>query len=477
MGEGAVERWTGPLERLHPDDREALVAALPEETLRRWAESFGEWAHAGQTAPAGADWRTWVIMGGRGFGKTRAGAEWVLEAVRAHDRGGRRGDEPRDVGRGLSPAGRLAEPGSLRVASAGSLRIALVAATVDEARSVMVEGPSGLLALARPGEISRWVPGERRLVFANGAACALFSGRSPAKLRGPEHDLAWCDELAKWRHAGETWDMLQMGLRRGARPRCVVTTTPSADPALARVLGLPDTVVTGGATRANGHLAPGFVAAVERQYGGTRLGAQEIEGLLPREHEGSLWPWALIEASRRTVPTTLVRVVVGVDPPATAAGTCGIVVAGLGADGGAVVLADASVAGASPEGWARAVAEAAAAWEADRVVAEVNQGGDMVRSVLAGAGRCLPIRTVRATRGKATRAEPVAALFETGRATLGGRFPALEAAMAQFTAGGYAGGGSPDRADAMVWALWALLLDAKGAPGVRGLDFSAPSGL
>ena len=220
MGEGAVERWTGPLERLHPDDREALVAALPEETLRRWAESFGEWAHDGQTAPAGADWRTWVIMGGRGFGKTRAGAEWVLEAVRAHDRGGRHGDEPRDVGRGLSPAGRLAAPGSLRVAAAGSLRIALVAATVDEA--ALGHGRRAVRAARtapRPGEVARWVPGERRLVFANGAACALFSGRSPARLRGPEHDLAWCDELAKWRHAEATWDMLQMGLRRGTRPR------------------------------------------------------------------------------------------------------------------------------------------------------------------------------------------------------------------------------------------------------------------
>lgn len=473
MGVGAVERWAETLGRMRPADRAALVATMLEEVLRRWAESFGEWAHDGQTAPAG-DWRTWVIMGGRGFGKTRAGAEWVLDAVRsgaataAPEHG-----QVRPARRSPRPTTRNSLPGP---ASGGMMRIALVAATIDEAKAVMVEGPSGLLHLARPGEIARWVPGERRLLFANGAECVLFSGRSPAGLRGPEHDLAWCDELAKWAYAGATWDMLQMGLRRGTRPRCVVTTTPSADPALARVLDLPDTVVTGGATGANRHLAPGFVAAVERQYGGTRLGAQEIEGLLPTEAEGSLWPPALIEASRGAVPASLIRVVVGVDPPATAAGTCGIVVAGLSADGDAVVLADASVTGASPEGWARAVAEAAAAWEADRVVAEVNQGGDMVRSVLAGAGRCLPIRTVRATRGKATRAEPVAALFETGRARLGGRFPALEAELARFTAGGYGAAGSPDRADAMVWALWALLLDAKAPPGVRGLDFSRLSG-
>ena len=364
----------------------------------------------------------------------------------------------------MSPAGRT------------SLRVALVAATVDEARSVMVEGPSGLLTLARSGEVARWVPAERRLLFANGAECALYSGRSPGKLRGPEHDVAWCDELAKWARAGEAWDMLQMGLRRGARPRAVVTTTPSAEPALARVLALPDTVVTGGATGANRHLAPGFVQAVERQYGGTRLGAQEIEGRLPTEREGSLWPWALLDAARIAAPdgASLGRVVVGVDPPASAAGTCGIVVAGLDASGRGVVLDDRSVAGASPEEWARAVAAAAERWDADRVVAEVNQGGDMVRSVLAAAGRALPIQAVRAVRGKATRAEPVAALFEAGRARLGGRFPALEEELAQFTAGGYAGAASPDRADAMVWALWALLLQPRGSPGVRGLDFGGP---
>ena len=455
-----------------------VVGSMPEPMLRDWHAAFSEWAHGGQLAPDG-DWRTWVIMGGRGFGKTRAGAEWVLTEVRAW--GGRPPPGPASAD---AAAGRK-----------DALRVALVAATVDEARAVMVEGPSGLLALAQPGEIARWSAAERRIAFANGAVAELFSGRSPQQLRGPEFDLAWCDELGKWKRAGEAWDMLQFGLRRGAHPRCAVTTTPSAEPALARVLAAAGTVVTGGATRANPHLAPGFVAAVTAAYAGTRLAGPEIEGLLPTDREGSLWPAALVARCRGAVAGQAAgtappraqagerspspsgfgegwrRIVVGVDPPASAAGTCGIVVAGLDREDRAWVLADASVEGCSPEGWARAVARAAADWGADRVVAEANQGGDMVRSVLRAADAVLPLRLVHAARGKAARAEPVAALFESGRAGFAGVFPALEAELAQFTAGGWLGVGSPDRGDAMVWALWSLCLERRGAPGVRSLDF------
>ena len=353
----------------------------------------------------------------------------------------------------------------------------------------MVEGTSGLLALAKEGEVKRWSPGERRLVFANGAEAHLYSGASPAKLRGPEHDIAWCDELGKWARAGEAWDMLQLGLRRGERPRCVVTTTPAPEPVLARVLAAAGTVRTGGATHANRYLPRAFVEAVELAYAGTRLGRQEIEGVLAVDREGSLWPAGLVErcrwgSSERVAwgcPSTIGfadgpplrsgevwrRVVVGVDPPASAAGTCGICVAGLARDGRAWVLADASVEGCSPEGWARAVARVAADWGADRVVAERNQGGDMVESVLRAACVTLPLRLVHAARGKAARAEPVAALFEAGRAGFAGSFAALEAELAQFTAAGWHGEGSPDRADAMVWALWALCLEGQGEPGIR----------
>ncbi|PAX06540.1 terminase large subunit domain-containing protein [Sphingomonas lenta] len=488
------------LAAMPPEKQAIALGSLPEPMLHSWRRHFPDWAHEGQR-PLHDDWRTWVIMGGRGFGKTRAGAEWVLEQVRASTRPAsaapmfdgagvgraasaewtidgegraRRGSKSRVVGRGCGPAGRVAPTGS-------TLRVALVGATVDDAKAVMVEGPSGLLSLAGAGEIERWLPAERRLVFANGAEAALFSGRSPQGLRGPEHDLAWCDELGKWRHAQATWDMLQLGLRRGDRPRAVVTTTPSAEPALRRVMEAAGTHVTGGATGANRHLAPGFVEAVERAYGGTRLGVQEIEGRLVADREGSLWPFDLIEACRRSGPSTAFggppprdklgedfsRVVVGVDPPASAAGTCGIVAAGLDRDGRALVLADLSVAGRSPEGWARAVADAAAAWGADRVVVEANQGGEMVRTVLRAASLNLPLELVHASRGKAARAEPVAALFESGRAGLAGRFPELEAQLGQFTAGGYEGEGSPDRADAMVWALWALMLKRRVEPGVR----------
>ncbi|WP_375393234.1 terminase large subunit domain-containing protein [uncultured Sphingomonas sp.] len=391
-------------------------------------------------------------MGGRGFGKTRAGAEWVLGQVRK------------------AAAGRPHPSAALRPPPAPpreGMRIALVGATIDEARAVMVEGPSGILACARNREIQRWSPAERRLVFASGAVAHLFSGRSPEQLRGPEHDFAWADELGKWAKAQATWDMLQLGLRRGAWPRAVVTTTPSPEPALLRLLRAAGTVTTGGATHANPHLPARFVAAVEEAYGGTRLGRQEIEGVLLTDREGSLWPRDLIERCRGMPDAaSWTRVVVAVDPPASAGGTCGIVAAAVDRSGVGWVLADASVTGCSPDGWAAAVARAAAAWGADRVIAEANQGGNMVESVLKAANRVLPVRLVNASRGKAARAEPVAALFESGRARLGGVFPALEAQLAAFTAGGYAGEGSPDRGDAMVWALWALCLEERGPPRV-----------
>jgi phage terminase large subunit-like protein len=264
--------------------------------------------------------------------------------------------------------------------------------------------------------------------------------------------------------------MLQLGLRCGERPRALVTTTPRGGcDALKRILAAPDTRLTGGRTGDNPHLPPAFMAAIASAYGGTRLARQEIDGVLLEDVAGSLWPAALIERSRGEAPRpeALRRVVVGVDPPASAEGTCGIVVCGLDADGVGHVLADRSAGGLSPEGWASAVAAAAEAYEADRVVAEKNQGGDMVGAVLKSTGIRLPIELVSATRGKAARAEPVAGLFEAGRARFAGRFAELEEQLSRFVPQGYEGpGGSPDRADAMVWALWALLVKARPAPTV-----------
>jgi phage terminase large subunit-like protein len=424
-----------------------VLAGLSEADRRAFDADWPQWAHEGQLPPKD-DWRVWVLLAGRGFGKTRAGAEYVSEFARAN-------------------------PGAA---------IALVGATVEEARAVMVEGRSGLLAVARADEREAmlWEPSRRRLVFASGAEVFLYSAANPESLRGPEHHFAWCDELAKWRRARTAWDNLRLGLRLGTRPRALVTTTPRPTAALKHILALPGTVLSGGASRANPHLPEDFIAAVEEAHAGTRFGRQELEGLLIEDVEGALWPRELIELCRSDSPSPnlspegergLVRVVVGVDPPASADGdACGIVVVGLGADGVGYVLADVSAGGLSPEGWARKVAAAAAAWGAHRVIAEKNNGGAMVASVLRGADVGLPVTLVHAAEGKVARAEPVAVLFESGKAKFAGRFPALEDELAGLTyGGGYEGpGGSPDRADAMVWALTELLVKPqRGLPQVR----------
>ena len=426
-----------------------LLDGLNTRSLLELNGHFPTFHHPGQLPPD-SDWRTWLIIAGRGFGKTRAGAEWVLSLVRGDAR-----PQPFDA----NGFGGQNQP----------LRIALVAATIDEARRVMVEGPAGLLRLALPGEVADWSLSRRTLSFANGAQAILYSGVNPESLRGPEHHFAWADELAKWKHPADTWDNLQLGLRMGDFPRALVTTTPKPSALLRRLRDAADSVETGGATSANPHLPSSFVAAMTAQYGGTRTGLQEIEGRLLDDVEGSLWPVKLIERSRVLAPPAFIRTVIGVDPPASAGGTCGVVVCALGCDGNAYVVADCSVSGASPEGWARAVAEAAVCHDADRVVAEKNQGGDMVRSVLLAASAILPLELVHAAQGKSARAEPVAALFENGRAFFAGHFAELEVQLGGMVAGGdYQGEGrSPDRADAMVWALWALLLKAqRGAPRI-----------
>jgi phage terminase large subunit-like protein len=397
-------------------------------------------AHPGQLAPAG-DWRVWLIRAGRGFGKTRAGAEWISQVARE-------------------------VPGA---------RIALVGATLDEVRGVMVEGQSGLLAVARAGERPRWRAGAGEVHFASGAVAATFSAAAPEALRGPEHHVAWCDELAKWRYGDAAWDNLVMGLRLGERPQALVTTTPRPVALLRRVMAARGTVETRGSTGDNPHLPASFIAEMEALYGGTRLGRQELDGELIDELERPLWKRDTLEAVRvPAAPIVLRRVVVGVDPPAGSDGgagdACGIVAVALASDGLAYVLEDASVTAASPDRWADAVAVCARRHGADRVVAEANQGGAMVRSVLLAADAGLPVRLVHATRGKVARAEPVATLYERDKVRHAGRFPVLEDELCGLEVGGaYHGPGrSPDRADALVWALTALMLEGrKGEAGVR----------
>lgn len=431
-----------PIERLAllpRAERDRVLEQIPDGELRVFNEWWQRWAHEGQFWPDG-DWRIWLIRAGRGFGKTRAGAEWVSQMAR-------------DV------------PGA---------RIALVGGTLDDVRRVMVEGPSGLIASAWEGETLDWRATAGELVFGSGARAQVYSAEAPEKLRGPEHDFAWADELAKWSPgtADATWDNLMLGMRRGEQPRVVVTTTPRPVKLMRRVMAIPkpDLHQTLGRTRDNIHLPRSFVEAMLAEYAGTRLGRQELDGEMIEEVAGALWPRALIERQRRAAPEQLVRVVVGVDPPAGTEGdACGIVAIGLGADRHGYVLADASVAGLRPEGWAQAVADCAARFEAECVVAEKNQGGEMVRSVLQAADAGLPLRLVHASRGKSTRAEPVALLYEKGVLWHAGVFAALEEELAGLQAsGGYQGPGrSPDRADALVWAATELMLGRRGRAAVR----------
>ena len=404
---------------------------------------FDFWALPHQLPPEG-DWRTWVIRGGRGAGKTRAGAEWVRSEVE--------GARPLDKGR--------------------SHRVALVGETVDQAREVMVFGESGILACSPPDRRPVWEAGRKRLVWPNGAVATVFSAHDPEALRGPQFDAAWVDELAKWKKAEDAWDMLQFGLRLGPLPRQVVTTTPRNVGVLKAILANPSTVVTHAPTEANrAYLAASFLEEMRTRYAGTRLGRQELDGVLLEDAEGALWTSAMLEAARVADIPALSRIVVAVDPSVTGtAGSdeCGIIVAGVVSDGPpqewrAYILEDATVSAASPNDWAQAAIDAFARHGAERLVAEVNQGGDLVETVVRSIDPLIPYRAVRAAKGKAARAEPVAALYEQGRVFHLRRagpkgLGVLEDQMCRMTGRGYEGRGSPDRVDALVWALTELMI-------------------
>ncbi len=404
----------------------------------RMRQSWALQGRLDQQPPTG-DWRTWLIMGGRGSGKTRAGAEWV---------------------HALASAGQRSE-----------LRIALVAETLGDAREVMIDGVSGICRIARR-QRPDFEPSRRRLIWPNGAMAQVFSSEDPESLRGPQFHFAWCDELAKWKYADDTFDMLQFGLRLGDDPRQLVTTTPRPVPILKRLIAEEGTRLVKISTRDNAaNLAPAFVKGLEARYGGSRLGRQELDGELIDDRPDALWKRADLDALRIRFTGALRRIVVAVDPPSGSGSNsvCGIVVAGVEQTGRAVVLADCSAEGLSPAGWAQEVVKAYRRFSVDRVVAEVNQGGEMVASMLRSIDQTLPLTEVRATRGKFTRAEPVAALYEQGRVAHAGRFSALEDQMCDFGPDGLSGGRSPDRLDALVWALTALMLEGSSEPRVRGL--------
>jgi phage terminase large subunit-like protein len=416
--------------------KEQLLASLPESERAALLDSASdellsylnwdwEWrARPNQLAPEG-DWQTWLALAGRGFGKTEAGAQWIRQRVKD-----------------------------------GARSIALVAETQKDLEEVMV---ARIIKISPPDEMPKVRYKPVRITWPNGAEALGYNGTEPDQLRGPEFDTAWVDELAKYRYARDLWDMLQFTMRKGDDPRVFVTTTPRPIPVLRELIANPTTVITRGKTMDNAaNLAPSFMKAVIDRYAGTRLGRQELDAEMLDDVPGALWTRDMLDSNRVKAQPDCRRIVVAVDPSGTAGGDeggddIGIVIAGLGFDGRAYVLADWSC-NLSPDGWGRRVREAYAEFKADRIIAERNFGGAMVEAVIQAVDKKLPVTLVTASRGKVARAEPIAALYEQGKVSHVGGFAALEDQMCSMTPSGYMGDNSPDRADALVWALTELML-------------------
>lgn len=388
-------------------------------------------ARSKQLEPPG-DWDVWLIMAGRGFGKTRCGAEWIRSRVETGKYG----------------------------------RLALIGATAADVRDIMVEGESGILAVSPPWFRPTYEPSKRRLSWPNGAMAITFSAEEPDRLRGPQHELLWADELGVWKYP-EAWHMALLGLRVGPHPQAVVTTTPKPIKILLDLVESKRCMVTGGSTYENAdNLAPSFLKQIVSQYEGTIIGQQEIYAKLLKELPGALWQRDQLNELRLKQAPELTRIVVAVDPAVTSGETSdetGIVVAGLGSDGHGYVLADLSCR-KSPDGWARIALGAYRKWRADRVVAEVNNGGDLVEMVIRTVDPQVSYKSVHASRGKRVRAEPVAALYEQKKVHHVGVLEALEDQMCMFTPESTA---SPDRMDALVWAITELMLDLTPEPRIR----------
>lgn len=383
------------------------------------------------------------MLAGRGFGKTRMGSEWIRKLAKEN-------------------------PGC---------RIALVAETAADARDVMIKGDSGLLSVDPELNEDCWSPTNRCLTWPNGSKAFTYNGTTPDQLRGPQHHFAWVDELAKFEYMQDAWDQLQFGLRLGEHPRCLVTTTPRPLPLIKKLIADPDTAVTRGSTLDNAaNLAKNTVKQLYERYGGTRLGRQELEGEILGDIPGALWRREDIDDSRlREVPADLERVLVAVDPAASSsegADENGIVVVGMARDedgyARGYVLEDASLKG-TPEDWSRMAVKMYRKWEADKIVAEKNQGGEMVLSVLKAADRSVPVKLVHASRGKVIRAEPISALYEQKRVHHVGQFDLLEDQMCTFSIDNIRNSstGSPDRVDALVWGLTELFDKIAGRRRVK----------
>lgn len=420
------------LASLSEAERNAKLAELGPKQIAalRWHWPF--WARPDQLPPEGDDWMTWLILAGRGWGKTRTGAETIRQWVMSGKYG----------------------------------RIALVGETTADVRGVMVDGESGLLNIGPKDERPEYFPSLRQLKWPNGAIATTYNATEPDQLRGPQHDAAWCDEIAKWKYIQETWDQLQFGLRLGDHPRQILTTTPRPLPLLKKMLNDPYVRVTKGKTMDNkDNLAETFMHQIEERFGGTRLGRQELDGEILDDIPGALWQRSLIDTNRVSEPPLdMERVIVAVDPAASSeegSDENGIVVVGMARDAEGYargyVLEDASLRG-SPEEWAKKAVQMYRKWQADKIVAEKNQGGEMVASVIRAVDRSIMPKLVHASRGKIIRAEPISALYEQNRVHHVGRFDQLEDQMCTFSVDNIRanGMGSPDRVDALVWGLTEL---------------------
>ena len=413
------------LATLPKPEQAAFIASLSDDDAATLLSAWrGGHARPEQLAPDGS-WDTWMILAGRGFGKTRAGAEWVREKVEG-----------------------------------GARRIALIAETQKDLEEVMIEGDSGILSVFPDGQKPTYRKKPVSLTWPNGAVALGYNGTQPDQLRGPQFDAAWTDELAKYRHARETWDMLQFGLRLGDHPQVLVTTTPRPIELIKAIVAQEEgaAVITRGSTFDNAsNLAGNFLAKIKARYQGTRLGRQELNAEILGDLPGALWTQSNIDAHRVGVAPPrdrLKRVVVAVDPAVTntdESDAHGIIVAGITVENEGRTLQDASMQG-NPSEWAKRAVSLYHSNQADAIVCEVNQGGDMVKHTIETVDSKVKVIQVRATKGKHVRAEPIAALYEQGKIAHVGQFPELETEMSQMTNQGYEGEGSPDRVDALVWA-------------------------
>jgi len=447
------------LRNLPPEKAKEVLSKLSVKQAKELRYNWSFWGRPEQMAPEAKDWNVWFINAGRGFGKTRAGVEWVREQVKL-----------------------------------GHKRIAAVASTNSDIERVMVKGESGFLNCCYEGDKTykgvpigypEWSPTKRSLTWENGAKVEFYSAEEPERLRGPQFSAAWCDELAAWNKDQDTWDMLQFCLRLGKHPRVCVTTTPKPTKLVRGILKAPKVVITSGSTFDNSaNLAGSYLEAVKAQYEGTRLGKQELYAEVLEEAEGALWTTDTLDACQidRDLVPQLLRIVVAIDPAVTAnaeSDMTGIVVAGVDVNGKGYILGDYTDK-LSPQGWASKAISLYHQYEADRIVAEVNQGGDMVKQTIHGEDDTIPFKAVRASRGKYARAEPISALYERGlvhhvrNPEDGANLNELETQMRTWEPLGSIG--SPDRLDAAVWALTDLMMNGYTKPQLK-LAYSNAKGL